>query len=286
MHRRMQAALPKPPATDQRRGVLLAVARHRMTSLSERNSDAAPYVAVVAMNRLQRPCGAVRLLPMLVCRQTGDALDLERPTWAWWAKSSFGRMDALRASDPGDAYRPRSTRTRFWSPRWRSSPISPARWSRKWEVRRDGAWGQRLLEDRAARMGDVMGRVHGARGQGSRRRALPDAERAPAMSPGRSHPRKRANAPRLRPPGGWRAPFRGGGLVRRRKHKTASEDIGHHLRLLCRRGGARVEGRRRAALRRGSGSIIARNWQSLLCGAEEAELVRRACANSLSPATR
>ena len=65
-------------------------------ALIKRNPDAAPYVAVIAMNRLQRPCEALRL-PLLVSRQTGDAL-ISKTDMGLVGEILFARMDALQAA--------------------------------------------------------------------------------------------------------------------------------------------------------------------------------------------
>ena len=59
-----------------------------------------PIVAVVAMNRLQRPWEALAL-PLMVSRQTGDAL-ISKTDMGLVGEILFARMDAMKAAIQAD----------------------------------------------------------------------------------------------------------------------------------------------------------------------------------------
>src|SRR5262249_20911943 len=68
---KIQERLPKPlPHLTEE---ILWQLRESYDALIARNPDVAPFVAVVTMNRLQRPWEALRL-PLMISRQTGDVL--------------------------------------------------------------------------------------------------------------------------------------------------------------------------------------------------------------------
>ena len=70
--------------------------RESYDALIVRNPDVAPFVAVVAMNRVQRPWEALRL-PMMISRQTSDAL-ISKTDMGLVGEILFGRMDAMKAA--------------------------------------------------------------------------------------------------------------------------------------------------------------------------------------------
>jgi hypothetical protein len=119
--------------------------------LVTRIPDAAPYVAVVAMNRLTHPWEALRL-PMQICRQRRDTL-ISRTDMGLVGEIIFSRMENLR-----DAIL--ATRHPFFQPEILLEQVAAfaemsSAIALEVEIKRDGEWGQRLLKDRA-QAGGVM----------------------------------------------------------------------------------------------------------------------------------
>jgi hypothetical protein len=125
--------------------------RESYDALIGRNPDAAPYVAVMAMNRLQRPWEALRL-PLMVSRQTGDAL-ISKTDMGLVGEILFARMDLMKAAILA-ARHPVFDAAALVAQVGAFAELSSAV-VKEIEVRRDGEWGQRLLKDRAA-IGAVM----------------------------------------------------------------------------------------------------------------------------------
>jgi hypothetical protein len=108
--------------------------------------DAAPYVAVIAMNRLLHPWEALKLT-QFITRQTRDTLI---------ANTDMGLVGELLLADietHGNAVR--AARHPVFDPRTLIEHLANfAELSscivRELEIRRDGKWGKRLLADRAA----------------------------------------------------------------------------------------------------------------------------------------
>jgi hypothetical protein len=146
---KIQQNLPKPLAhlTEP----ILWQLRESYDALIARNPDVAPYVAVVAMNRLQRPWEALRL-PMMVSRQTSDAL-ISKTDMGLVGEILFGRMDLMKAGIMA-ARHPIFDAAALVAQVGTFAELSNAV-VKEIEVRRDGEWGQRLLKDRAA-IGAVM----------------------------------------------------------------------------------------------------------------------------------
>ena len=146
---KIQHCLPKPLAhlTEE----ILWQLRESYDALVVRNPDVAPYVAVVAMNRLQRPWEALRL-PMMVSRQTSDAL-ISKTDMGLVGEILFARMDRMKA-DIMAARHPVFDAAALVAQVGGFAELSSAV-VKEIEVRRDGEWGQRLLKDRAA-IGAVM----------------------------------------------------------------------------------------------------------------------------------
>ena len=146
---KIQERLPKPlPHLTEE---ILWQLRESYDALVVRNPDVAPFVAVVAMNRLQRPCEALRL-PLMVCRQAGDAL-ISKTDMGLAGEILFARMDGLKTAIM-------STRHPLFDAETLLTQVGGfAELSgavvKELEVRRDGEWGQRLLKDRTA-IGAVM----------------------------------------------------------------------------------------------------------------------------------
>jgi hypothetical protein len=113
--------------------------------------DAAPYIAVVAMNRLERPWEALKL-PLQVSRQTQDTM-ISNTDMGMVGEILFTDIEAhatyIRTAQPKtfDADILISNVAGFTT---LSSGIVKGI-----EMRRDGKWGQRLMKDRAA-VGEIM----------------------------------------------------------------------------------------------------------------------------------
>jgi hypothetical protein len=108
--------------------------------------DAAPYVAVIAMNRLARPWEALKL-PVMISRQTQDTL-IASTDMGLVGEIIFGNIEAHAAAI-------RATRhPDFDADALLKHLASFAELStgivKEVEMRRDGRWGQRLMKDRAA----------------------------------------------------------------------------------------------------------------------------------------
>lgn len=263
---KIQERLPKPlPHLTEE---ILWQLRESYDALIARNPDAAPFVAVVAMNRLQRPSEALRL-PLMVSRQTGDAL-ISKTDMGLVGEILLGRMDVMKAAimaarhPVGDADALIEQVVAF-------SDLSSAL-VKEVEMRRDGEWGQRLLKDRAA-IGAVM--------DGFMERAVKELSQALPMHRG-SADFSRATAPEKRAAtlnyvklvAGTRHFAAAGSFAA--KQSMALEETGNHLRRY-------VENAVRDL--RGSGSekrvIVESQLQfcadlaASLFSSEEAELIRR-----------
>jgi hypothetical protein len=145
----VQALLPKP--TPVLADELLWGLRRIFDIVAEANADAAPYVPVVAMRRLQKPWEALKL-PLSVARQTQDVL-IASTDMGLVGDVLFSDMEDWRTAimtihqprfSPDDLIRPLASFTEI------SSAIV-----KEVEIVRTGRWGQRLLKDRAA-IGGVM----------------------------------------------------------------------------------------------------------------------------------
>lgn len=146
---KIQQHLPKPlPHLTEE---ILWQLRESYDALIARNPDAAPFVAVVAMNRLQRPSEALRL-PLMVSRQTGDAL-ISKTDMGLVGEILLARMDAMKAVILA-ARHPVADAPLLIDQVVAFSDLSSAL-VKEVEMRRDGEWGRRLLKDRAA-IGAVM----------------------------------------------------------------------------------------------------------------------------------
>jgi hypothetical protein len=119
--------------------------------LITRNPDAAPYVAVIAMNRLSRPWEALKL-PLQICRQTQDTL-ISQTDMGLVGEILLGRMDNLKAAILSTRH-PIPDVEKLLAEVASFAEMSSAI-VKEIEVRRDGEWGQRLLKDRTA-VGNVM----------------------------------------------------------------------------------------------------------------------------------
>ncbi|HSZ10825.1 MAG TPA: hypothetical protein VK759_01530, partial [Rhizomicrobium sp.] len=107
--------------------------------------DVAPYVAVIAMNRLARPWEALKL-PLLISRRTGDTLI---------ASTDMGLAGELLLDDmAAHAEAIHSIRQPWFDTEDLLSHVSQfavlsSALVKEVEIRREGRWGQRLMKDRA-----------------------------------------------------------------------------------------------------------------------------------------
>lgn len=142
--RGLQEKLPKPfpTLTDDEIWVLREFYDRILAALP----DAAPYVAVITMNRLERPWEALRL-PLQISRQTQDTL-ISKTDMGLVGEILFAEMEenaaAIRKAKPRhfDVDRLTAHIARF-------AELSTGL-VKSVDIRRDGEWGQRLLKDRAA----------------------------------------------------------------------------------------------------------------------------------------
>ncbi|HEY5084472.1 MAG TPA: hypothetical protein VII48_08130, partial [Rhizomicrobium sp.] len=217
---KVQTTLPKPPARISEE--ILWQLRAIYDVLIDRSPDAAPYVAVVAMNRLQRPCEALRL-PLMVSRQSGDAL-ISKTDMGLVGEIIFGRMDTLQTAILATRTGAFDADTLLAQVEGFSELSSSV--VKEMEMRRDGEWGQRLLRDRSA-VGNVM--------DAFMERAVKEISQALPIQKGATDvtkhiaPEKRASALNYaRLVGGARKFAAAASFAA--KHKAVSEEISHHLR--------------------------------------------------------
>ncbi len=152
----LQKAMPKPQhaMTDELLWTLRALYDRLVVSCL----DAAPYVAAIAMRRLERPWEALRL-PLLIARQTQDTLI---------SNTDMGLVGELLLSDL-DAHTMiiRAVKQPQFDADdlvWHVSTFAllSSNIVKEVEMRRDGRWGQRLMKYRAAVaeiMDDMMKRA-------------------------------------------------------------------------------------------------------------------------------
>jgi hypothetical protein len=117
----------------------------------ESSPDAAPYIAVVAMNRLERPWESLKL-PLMILRQTQDTL-ISSTDMGMAGEIMFGDIEmhgsAIRAARP-QQFDAEDLLTHLAGFTALSSGMVKAI-----EMQRDGKWGQRLMKDRSA-VAEVM----------------------------------------------------------------------------------------------------------------------------------
>jgi hypothetical protein len=145
----IQTLLPKPTASlgDD----LLWGLRRIYDTVMETNSDAAPYVSVVAMRRITKPWEALKLA-LLVARTSQDTLI---------SSTDMGLAGDVLLSDMEDA---RTALLAIHHPSFDPDSVIghlaaftniSSAIVKEVEILREGRWGQRLLKDRAA-VGNVM----------------------------------------------------------------------------------------------------------------------------------
>jgi hypothetical protein len=146
----IQAKLPKPlPSLNDDYVWMLREIYDRLVASTP---DAAPYVAVIAMNRLERPWQALKL-PLMITRNTQDTL-ISSTDMGLVGELIFGDIERHAAfilpAKPQQAFDVDALLGHLVRFTTLSSGIV-----KEIEMRRDGKWGQRLLKDRAA-VADVM----------------------------------------------------------------------------------------------------------------------------------
>ena len=145
---KIHALMPVPsPMTES----LLWELRALYDGLVASRPDAAPYVAVVALNRLSRPWEGLRL-PLMIARQHSDTL-ISKTDMGLVGEILFGRLDALQGAILAVRHPQFDADTLLLHAK-QFAELSAAI-VKEIEVRRDGEWGQRLLKDRA-NVGEAM----------------------------------------------------------------------------------------------------------------------------------
>jgi hypothetical protein len=119
--------------------------------LAMEQPDVAPYVAVIAMNRLSRPWEALRL-PMLITRHTDETL-ISKTDMGLVGEILFERMDALKNSIQATRH-PLFDGERLTEEAKTFADLS-SHIVKEIELKREGEWGKRLLAERVL-IGKVM----------------------------------------------------------------------------------------------------------------------------------
>jgi hypothetical protein len=146
---KLSALLPKPvPSFNE---TLLWDVRNVYDALIETLPDVAPYVAVIAMNRLARPWEALRL-PMMVARKHDETL-IAKTDMGLVGEILFDRMDALKNSI-------QKTRHPLFDAEMLMEEVRTfadlsSHIVKEIELKREGEWGKRLLAERV-QIGKVM----------------------------------------------------------------------------------------------------------------------------------
>ncbi len=146
---KLAALLPKPVSALNES--LLWEVRAIYDAIVARHPDAAPYVAVITMNRLARPWEALRL-PMLVTRKIDETL-ISKTDMGLVGEILFDRMDTLKTSI-------QQTRHPLFSAEKLMEEVKTfaalsSHIVKEIELKRDGEWGKRLLAERVM-IGKVM----------------------------------------------------------------------------------------------------------------------------------
>jgi hypothetical protein len=136
-------ALLIPPAPALRDNLLWDV-RGIYDEIAQTLPDAAPYVAVVAMNRLAKPCEALRL-PQMVSRHSDDTL-ISQTDMGLIGEILMARLHGLGTAIGAQRHPVFDDRALVEDVR-AFAELSSA-FVKEIEMRRDGEWGQRLLKER------------------------------------------------------------------------------------------------------------------------------------------
>jgi hypothetical protein len=142
-------ALPKPVASFNE--TLLWDVRGIYDTLVQSQPDAAPYVSVIAMNRLARPWEALRL-PVMISRKHDETL-ISKTDMGLVGEILFDRMDTLKTSI--QATRHPLFDAEVLMEEVKSFADLSSHIVMEIELKRDGEWGKRLLTERIG-IGKVM----------------------------------------------------------------------------------------------------------------------------------
>lgn len=146
---KLAALLPKPvPVFSE---TLLWDVRSVYDALIETQPDVAPYVAVIAMNRLSRPWEALRL-PMMISRKNDETL-IAKTDMGLVGEILFDRMDTLKNSI--QATRHPLFDAELLMEEVRTFADLSSHIVKEIELKREGEWGKRLLGERVM-IGKVM----------------------------------------------------------------------------------------------------------------------------------
>jgi len=146
---RLSALLPAPVANFNEQ--LVWEVREIYNQLAQTYPDAAPYVAVITMNRLSRPWEALRL-PMLVTRHTDETL-ISKTDMGLVGEILFARMEALKESIQVTRH-PIFNADKLMEEVKAFADLS-SNIVKEIELKRQGEWGKRLLTERVE-IGKVM----------------------------------------------------------------------------------------------------------------------------------
>ncbi|HEU0095246.1 MAG TPA: hypothetical protein VFQ52_02240, partial [Rhizomicrobium sp.] len=146
---KIQEILHKPTASFTEN--LIWDVRAVYDGLLESHPDVAPYVAVIAMNRLAKPWEALRL-PMLITRHTDDTL-IAKTDMGLVGEILFTRMDTLKTSIQRTRHPLFDAEILMEEVRVFAGLSSHI--VKEIELKRGGEWGKRLLDERAL-IGQVM----------------------------------------------------------------------------------------------------------------------------------
>src|ERR1700761_230872 len=146
---RLSALLPAPVATFNEQ--LVWEVREIYSRLTQTHPDAASYVPVITMNRLNRPWEALRL-PLLVTRHTDETL-ISKTDMGLVGEILFARMESLKESI-------QLTRHPLFSAEKLMEEVKTfadlsSNIVKEIELKRQGEWGKRLLAERVE-IGKVM----------------------------------------------------------------------------------------------------------------------------------
>lgn len=146
---KLSALLPKPVGSLNE--TLLWEVRAIYDAMAASHPDAAPYVAVITMNRLARPWEALRL-PMLVTRKIDETL-ISKTDMGLVGEILFDRMDSLKTSIEQTRH-PLFSAEKLMDEVRNFADLS-SHIVKEIELKRDGEWGKRLLAERVM-IGKVM----------------------------------------------------------------------------------------------------------------------------------
>jgi len=146
---KLEAILPKPVSAFSEQ--LVWQVREVYDHLVQTNPDVAPYVAVVAMNRLNRPWEALRL-PMMVTRKNDETL-ISKTDMGLVGEILFARMEDLKTEIELTRH-PLFDAAKLMEQVRTFADLS-SHIAKEIELRREGEWGKRLLGERVM-IGKVM----------------------------------------------------------------------------------------------------------------------------------